>query len=703
MAVIGKIRSYSGLLIAIIGLGLAAFVLQDFLGSGPARQRGPMEVGSVDKNKISHNEFNQRFNMELESHRRRTGVDNVEQQVQFNLRNQTWEGLVRDYLLADEIDRVGIRLSIDEFEDLFLGANPHQLVLASFPTDPATGELDRGEMLRILDAIDANHPDLIWLEKQVKKLREQEKYFNLIKKAYYMPHDIAELQYHKENITADIRFIVKNYNQIADENVSISDEDMRLAYEEIKHLHEGDETRDVEYVVFPVFPTEEDRQKIYEDVVSLKEELKTINVINVEPFVNSVSDRRFDPSFKTEGSLPMEIDSIMFNSPVGTIHGPYRDNNYFVISMLYNVEMRPDSLSAKHALISYSGALQANPGIERTYQEAEHLADSLLNALKQNRATITDVALTHSDDPSVSFNEGDLGWFQDGQMVPEFTQAVMENPVGSYVIAETPYGFHIINATGKSSPTKKAQVAHIAREILPSGPTYQEVYAKASDFAGQVKNKNFSELAEEKDLILRDAPKIKEMQNNMPGVQNPREIIRWAFDENVKEESISRIFEIEDNFIIAHLSSISPKGIPQMAEIDEQVRNHALKQKKFEFFNDNNFASKNLDQLAAELGINVQIASNIKFKASMIPGAGREPFVIGYALIHDVGSVVGPIKGNNGIFFVEIERKDDMYTPDNLTNIQNRQKSAFANRVERMAIEALKKNAKIEDHRSWYY
>jgi len=39
MALIGTIRKQSGLLIVIIGLALAAFILGDFLKSGPSRSQ----------------------------------------------------------------------------------------------------------------------------------------------------------------------------------------------------------------------------------------------------------------------------------------------------------------------------------------------------------------------------------------------------------------------------------------------------------------------------------------------------------------------------------------------------------------------------------------------------------------------------------------------------------------------------------------
>ena len=53
MAVIGKIRKYSGLLIVIIGVALASFVLQDLLGPSSCR-RGNLDFGEIDGEKIQN-------------------------------------------------------------------------------------------------------------------------------------------------------------------------------------------------------------------------------------------------------------------------------------------------------------------------------------------------------------------------------------------------------------------------------------------------------------------------------------------------------------------------------------------------------------------------------------------------------------------------------------------------------------------------
>jgi peptidyl-prolyl cis-trans isomerase D len=705
MAIIGKIRSYSGLLIAIIGLGLVAFVLQDFLGNR-SPQRGVAEVGEIAKNKISIHEFEQRYTEEVDMYKRSRQVEEIQPHEAHMLRQQTWDRIVNEYIVATEIEKIGITISSEELKDMFFGENPHTMVVGAFNPDPTTGQVNKAEMVRILQSLEASDARLVRLEQEARKQRKLEKYNALVSKGYYAPAFFAKQWHQENNTTADLRYVVKRYNQVPDSLVVVNENDMKAAYEEIKHLYKQDEMRDLEFVVIPVFASEEDREKVYNDVLKLKEELQSAEERNIPSFVNSTSDRRFDPTFKTKGSLIPELDAVMFDVPQGTVYGPYLHDNAFVIAMLNKIEFRPDSMSAAHVLIAYKNAMMADPEITRSYQEAKSKADSLVNVLKRTRTDFAALATALSDDPSASFNQGDLGWFKDGQMVGAFTQAIIENPVGSFAVAETEYGFHVIKVTGKSPANKKIQLAEVAREIVPSSITYQKIYTQASDFAVEVKNtKDFAKAAEVKELVTRSAPKLKKMDNSIPGIPTPRDIIRWAFSEDVKEGAVSRIFEIEDRFIIATVKKVHKEGIPVLSDIEDAVRAHALNQKKFELVAGQikELKAQSLSTLAEEFGVEVQDAWNMKYRATVLSGAGREPNVIGKVINNELSVLSEPLKGNLGIYVVEVVRRDDNIEPVEIQQLKEELTNSFNSRVTRVLMEALKGNAVIKDFREWYY
>jgi hypothetical protein len=124
-----------------------------------------------------------------------------------------------------------------------------------------------------------------------------------------------------------------------------------------------------------------------------------------------------------------------------------------------------DSATVRHILINYKGAIQADPKQMRTMAQAKKLADSLCSALKRDNIYFPQLILRYSaDSGSISgFNfvtnkkeykpASGLGIyrFHRGQMMPQFEDAIWRATVRDIVVAQTPYGFHVIEIISKNS------------------------------------------------------------------------------------------------------------------------------------------------------------------------------------------------------------------------------------------------------------
>jgi peptidyl-prolyl cis-trans isomerase D len=704
MAVISKIRSYSGLLIAVIGFALAAFVLGDFLGYGPmGGQR--LDIGKIDKTSISYQEFEQRVSEQTDNWRQQTGQANLGPREAFQLREQVWNQMQREILLGQELERLGIEISSDELFDMVHGPQPHNLIRQSF-TDPQTGTYDPQQVVEFLRNFDMLDPSVqnqwVTLEQFMKQERAENKYHNLIRRAYYVPGLIAERDYNDRNAAADIRFVYAPYNDISDTLVTVSDRELRRYYDENKESFHREASRSIEYVSFNVFPTDQDREALRSELEELREELEEVE--DIAPFINSVSDRRFDPTYYGQGELTPEIDMVLFDAPVGSVHGPYVDGNSYVLAKLVDAQVRPDSMRASHILVAYAGSQAPTPAT-RSIAQARERADSLAAVVRSNPARFGEVAMEASDDPSAQLNMGDLEWFRDGAMVPSFNEAVINASTGSIITAESEFGIHVIHVTGKSAGERKIQVAMLTRDIQASSRTYQDVYAQASLFASQLReSKEFHQTAEELDVAIRTADNIREMDFTIPGVENPRGIIQWAFMDDTREGGFSRIFELDNRFIIATVTDITEEGIPSPDQIRDEVMAQAIQQKKFDMMADRiTQAGTTLADIAGELEREIQEAADIRFTTNNLPGVGAEPRVIGAAFALEEGTVSHPIKGQNGIFVVELARKQAAIVPEDLSATKRQLQTTVANRVPNDVLQAIKNNARIEDNRSMFY
>lgn len=707
MAVIRKIRNYSGLLIVVIGVGLAAFVLGDFLGQGPVGQQ-QVDVGKVEGTSITYQQFEQRVNRQMENWAQQTGENRPGPEQTFQIRQQVWNEIVKEILLEEQFEDLGINVSSEELYNMIHGNDPHPTIVQSF-TDPATGQYDPQQVIEFLQNFDRLEPSVrqqwLQLEDFIKKDRREQKYHELISQGYLVPDPLAVMDYRNRNTQADIRFAFKAHRDIPDDDVQVSESELETVYENHKHRFETDALRDIKYAMLTVFPSEEDRENTLEEIEALKQDLQDVE--NVPPFVNSVSDERFDPTYHEQGALSPQIDPDIFDASVGDIFGPYEEDNAFKIAMLLDTQMRPDSMRASHILIAYQGSGAATEQTMRTPEEAEAKADSILGVVRNNPAAFPQLAVEESDDQSAQMTQGDLDWFQDGEMVPAFNEAAIETPVGQFTTVESDFGYHVIHVTDKSPLSEKVQVAEIVRYIEPGNRTYQDAYARISTFASELREgADFDTAAEEADLNVREAERVGTMDMRLPGIEQGRQIVQWAFDEDTDTGDFSRIFELEDTFVVATLMNKQDEGIPSLDEVRDNIMAIAMEEKKQEMIADEMAQLMNgasVDDIAAQMDIEVQEATHITFTNRNIPGVGPEPKVIGALFANDDLTIKGPMKGNNGVFIVEVTRMEEADVPEDLTNAKTPLQNAFRNRVPNQAFDAVKEKADIEDNRAMFF
>ncbi len=704
MAAIGSIRKHSTFLVIVIGVALAAFILGDF---AKRRQRRDVNVGKVNGEQITIMDFNNKVDQNIEATKQQQQKNNLDQNETFRLRNQTWDQMVREILMNNEFDELGIDVSTDELTDLILGTDPHPLIKKYF-VNPQTGQFDRQIVINFKNNLDkmTAEQQTQWdnLVLYIKNDRKQQKYDALITKGYYVPTALAKLNYSEENDKANLDFAAVRYTDVADSLVNPTDEDYQRYYDEHKEQFKQQASRSIDFVIFEVKPSKKDAQKALKEALATKEDFE--KTTDVAQFVKANSDAPYDSSWKAQGELPVQIDSVMFNSEIGTIVGPYKEGDSYNIARLVDVGLRPDSLKASHILIAYKGAMRADPNLNRTKEEAKHLADSLFNVLKKHPEKLEELADKYSNDGSVKQNHGDLGWFLDGRMVPTFTQAVINTKTGHFTIAETPFGYHVIKVTGKTKPVKKVRVAIIKQEILPSNETYQNIFAQASKLATENKTADaFYKAILKEHLHKRTMPKMHEMSNYITGLNNPRQIVKWAFNEDTKIGDVSEVFDLDGQYVVAVLTEKYEEGYPSLDEVKPRIATNVLNEVKGRYLAEKMKAyNGNLDKIAKEMnGIKENVPA-LAFTDRNMPKFGREKMVIGYTFGMDNNQTSKPLIGNGGAFVIKLNKITHVTDLSDYTPVINKMEENFAKNVKQdRPYWAIKKAADITDNRISFY
>lgn len=701
MAAIGNIRKHYGLLVAIVGLALLAFVLGDLLQSSNRGQE--RNVATVGNEKITYQDYSNLVNMNLENMKANNG-GSITTEQNYSIHANTLEQMIRDVIMKGEYKDLGLAVSSEELYDQFLGENPNQYVVQSFTN--ADGSFNKELVATYIRDFQTLTPEMKnnWLnfERAIKEDRLNTKYDNLLKKSFYLPEKIAARYYSDKNDKTSAEVYAVRYTTIADSTVVVNDADNKKFYNENKNKYQTDATRGIEYIVFDIKPSQADIDYSKNYVADLKEDFAAIT--NAANFVNANSDLPYDSAWKSRKDVPAELEAAIFdqNNEAGFVYGPYENDGYYNVARLLDMQSRSDSLMASHILVSYANALRSTE--TRTKEEAQALADSLFKVIKKDNSKIESLAKDFSDDPSAQTNNGDLGWFTDGMMVYTFNEFVQNNEVGTVGMVETPFGFHIIKVTGRNEATPKARIAVVAHEITASTATYQNVFAEANRFVTEnTTAEEFNKAVEEQGLNKRTYPTLRSTSNYITGISNPRQIVRWAFDENTKVGDMSSIFDLDDMYVIAVLTESVPEGFIPEEKIAERYEFVIKKEKKGAMLAEQAKAygtdyQKMIDNLKGE-----KTTVDVTFEGRGFGNFGVEDKVIGTVVGMKEGEVSEPIVGGNGLYVVKVVKETPATTTD-YTNIIKEQRSKYTNQIlNGAAYSALKDEVKIEDNSLLFY
>ncbi len=706
MATLQTIRTRAGLLVAIvIGISLAAFVLGDmFQGGASLFQGNQMKIGEIDGETIEYPEFQREVERLGDIYRMNTQQNQLDEQTWVQVREQTWQQMVRDQVMTDVYENLGISVSSEELFDMMQGTNLHPIIQQLF-RNPNTGQVDRGAVVQFLrnletDVAPEQRQYWLYIEDQIVDERIQSKYNNLVSKGLYVSSLEAKQSMEARNKQVNFNYIMLSNNSVEDNEVAITDSELQDYYNNNKDNYQQEKLRTIEYVTFPVTPSKQDYQQAeawINDIVS-DFAAATDNIA----FVNSNSDESFDDTWYSREELPQDIALWIFeeDADVNDVFGPYFENDAYKLAKLHASAMMPDSVKARHILLQAS--------TQEEIEGMQELADSLKTAIESG-SNFNELATQYSADQGSAVQGGDLGWFGRGQMVKPFEDAAFNNNVNQVTIVPTQFGIHIVQTTDRGEESRQVQVAYLVRNVTASTQTYQNVFTQASEFAGKNYSKeSFDETVEEQKLNKQTAS-VKETDRQIQGLENSRPLIRAAYDTKVgnliEDSQGSTIFDLGDTFVIATLTSATEEGVAEFEDVKERVELAVLNEKKKELLVEKARAAINgksdLDEIASELGVSVNNATNINFNSVQVPGAGIEPQVVGTATALSPNEISRPIAGNNGVFIVEVT-----YTTEGGTNLENEKLRLAQNMNFRAASQAYvvhRENAEIEDQRAKFY
>lgn len=727
MATLERIRKRSGLLIVIIGLAMLAFILTDLLGNRNSIFRANANVvGKVNGKTIEAREFSNKMT-ELQQRIKQQNPQQAQFMTNKQVADGVWNEFLRDELLNEQYDDLGITVTSEELYNR-LKADPNIQQAQVFKDQ--SGKFSEGLFQQYLNNIRENK-DLDekaadayaqWLdfEKGQKTFALQTKYNTAIQKGIYVPTAVASAIYKRNNSTTDAQFVVMEYATVSDSAVKITDSDLRDYYNDHKEEFKAEPSASIEYVNFPIEASEQDRSDIKNELNGYINDTNSVaQGDTAETFRNTKedslyafnrADSRVVPDYYKKDNLPAGLDSTLFEKPKGYIYGPYEANNSFRVTKIVDKKNLPDSVKARHILISFAGIQNGNP--DRTGQQAKAMADSLLKVIKEDTSKFGQIARQLSDDPGSAAKGGKLGWFGDRAMVKPFANYAFRHNKGDVGLVISQFGFHIIQIMDQKGSQPALKLVTIDRDIEPSDKTMDDIYNKASAFASGINSVDeFSAKAEKMQYKPKAVTDLKHFDENIVGLGNNRDIVKWAngigSDNEDSEVGDVQLFNNgNSSYVVVVLTARDEEDYKSLASVKEQITPKVIQHKKAQQFIDKfkeaMGGTQDVKALAQKLSLNTNNQST-SFQSSMLNGFGNEPKVIGEISGLAVGKMSQPIEGNRGVYVVQVLNRDEAQDLPGYASHQKEQEQAVRGRVSGQVFLSLKDAANIEDKRAKFY
>lgn len=714
MALIGEIRKRSWILIVFIGLGMGGFLLMDMLQNNNSGFGNSTSVGEIAGKDISITEFQ----------RRQEELYGNSQASQFQVRDGVWQYYVREAIIQGEAEALGLGVSEEEMNELLYGPNPQSLspiIRQAFGGQ--TGQVDMAQLAQIRQRVESGtmtpEESAYWntLQSQIKLDRLETKINSIASAAVYTPGWMAEMEFNATNQKADFRFVGIPYATISDEEVKVSDSELKSYIKENRGKFTNDEeTHKFNYVLFNVQPTKEDSVKI---AATLSEEIAEWSTTEDDSlFVVNSTGGIYSNKYDFKDALAPQVADTLAQIAKGTIIGPYIDGSKYKIAKLLDKKVIPDSVKARHILRPIE---QNDPNGFAKLQSERSLLDSLIRELKAGTVSFDSLAAQYGTDGTKD-KGGDLGVFAPGQMVPEFNDLVFyDAEVGEYRTVITQYGIHLVQVNNKYTSGKMGyKVGYLQESIVPSQETEKEIFKEASKFA--------AELEGTKDLDAKAKKAGYEIQVSTVGAkvndyriigvgegQAARDIIKWSYKEADQGDASREVYTFEstgedlyiEKYAVIGLVSVAEEGLASLDDpaVRLQAETAVRNRKKAELIKAKIKKGQSLDAVATANKSQVQTASQVSLNITNVPGMGTEPKVVGKVFNKNTktNTVLDPIAGNTAVYVVEVTFKPEATAPTDLPTAKQQASAQVKGQIGSRLFESLRKVTDITDTRYRFF
>ncbi|WP_456376571.1 peptidylprolyl isomerase [Lutibacter sp.] len=720
MAILSKIRDRSMFLIFIVGMALFAFVLdpssiQNFFSSTKVNSIGQINGEDIDR---------EEFARQVEAYRSQSGGKATQMQAV----NAVWNSMVSEKVFQSQLEKAGIVIGEKDIWDAMVALPQIQnSPLFKNEINLFDEEKLKEYIANMKDEADAGNTQAWtnWLatERSIKQNLERQAYSSLVTAGLGASLEEGKRDYIYENTKMDAKFVFVSYATIADSLSVVSKDEIQKYLEENSERFKPVATRSLKYVKFDILPSEADDAEVKKKVESFindREEYSNAakttvkiaglkNTTDYEAFINdNKSDLAIDNSYKFKNQLSATISDAIFEASLGDVVGPYKENGYYKISKVVEILQLPDSVKSSHIIVPYAGTTRSTSN--RTKEEAKKSIDSIFALVKNNKTKFNKIADEINTDGTKG-KGGDIGWVRKNQAFSpsfdkDFADFIYKNKTGSIAVVETAFGFHIIRIDDQTKHEKAVRLATFSLLIEASEETENAIFEKAETLASNLADgKEIEDLAKEFGYKVQAAVNLKPLSESIPGLNNQRQIVTWAFN-NERELNDSKRFDVDvagkRGYAVVVLSGKTEEdGLVVTTDILLNIRPELMNKKKAAMIKEK-MKGATLEEIAKNTKSIVRNASSVTLASPLLSGVGNEPAVVGAMSTLKLNELSDKIEGKKGVFVVLVTKRE---VPKELDNYDNFRKSKVVRLKGRsyQLYKVLQEAADVTDNRSKFF
>ena len=710
MATLQKIRSKGPLLVIIIGLALFAFVAGD-AWKALQPHTGKQDVGEINGETISAQDYQKLVDEYTEVYKFTRQTNAISDEELTQIKDEVWNSLVTTKILEKEAAKLGLQVTDAEMRTV-LAEGTHQLLQQTPFRNPQTGRFDVDLLKNFLN--EAATIDLTQLPQQYaeyyqsmsnywnfieKTLRQSllmEKYQAIVANSMISNPVSAQDAYNGSNNSMNLLIAAIPYTSVADSTVKVSDSELKDLYNEKKEMYKQyAESRDIKYIDVLVTASQEDRNQIEKEVEEYASQLSADD-LEVAPFIRSTGSATLYSEVPVKSSAyPRDIASRLDTAKVGQVSALYynrADDSFNAFKVIAKTN-EPDSVQYRVIQVMANDEAATNT-----------LADSIYNAIKGG-ADFVELAKKYGQEGQETWIYG--AQYETAPVEAENAQLVntlnnmAKNEVKNLDLGQVNL---ILQVLDRKAMTDKYQVAVIKRIVDFSKETYNKAYNKFSQFVAANNSLEEREAnAEENGYRLLERKNFYSNEHNVSNISGTREALKWIFE--AEKGDVSPLYECGENnhMLVVAVTDVNEEGYMPFEKVKEQLKAEAIRNKKAEALMAQMKDIKSINDAKSIANVVTDTIKHVTFAAPTYVSVtrGSEPVLGAYASLAEVNKVSAPIKGNAGVYIIQVLDKETTGNFNAAT--EEGKQNAVAARAASRFMNDLYMNANVKDERYLFF